>query len=176
MGWIAPSGLGCAFSCDAMFRRSTHALISLLWKNLFPVTASLYLRSDLAQVYLPVEQMLQIDRVIDITEKAIRCEIDLAEHWVFPLHFPKDPIFPACLMIEAAGQAIAVWAWHHKVPGNPRLARVQASFESGVRPGDGILSIVGKIRRRQNICVGAVELFCGARRVAVVEETLAWVD
>lgn len=119
--------------------------------------------------------MLQIDRVIDVAEKTIRCEVDLAEHWVFPLHFPKDPIFPACLMIEAAGQAIAVWAWHYKVPGNPRLARVQASFESGVRPGDGILSIVGKIRRRQNICVGMVELFCGARRVAVIEETLAWV-
>ena len=49
--------------------------------------------------------------------------------------FPNDPIFPACLMIEAAGQAIAIWAWHHKVPGLPRLARVQASFESKVGPG-----------------------------------------
>jgi hypothetical protein len=78
-------------------------------------------------------------------------------------------------MIEAAGQAIAIWAWHHKVPGLPRLARVQASFESAVGPADGILSFTGKIRRRRNICVGAVELFCGARRVAVVEETLAWV-
>jgi 3-hydroxymyristoyl/3-hydroxydecanoyl-(acyl carrier protein) dehydratase len=120
--------------------------------------------------------MLQIDRVMEVSADGVQCELDLPRHWVFPLHFPQDPIFPACLMIEAVGQAIAIWAWHHKVPGNPRLARVQASFESGVRPDDGILSIVGKIRRRKNICVGAVELFCGDRRVAEVQETLAWVD
>jgi 3-hydroxymyristoyl/3-hydroxydecanoyl-(acyl carrier protein) dehydratase len=136
----------------------------------------IYSRAQLAQVYLPVEQMLQIDRVMDVSADGVNCELDLLRHWVFPLHFPKDPIFPACLMIEAAGQAIAIWAWHHEVPGNPRLARVSASFESGVRPDDGILSFIGKIRRRKNICVGAIELFCGERRVAEVQETLAWVD
>jgi 3-hydroxymyristoyl/3-hydroxydecanoyl-(acyl carrier protein) dehydratase len=120
--------------------------------------------------------MLQIDRVLEVTAESVRCEMDLTEHWVFPLHFPNDPIFPACLMIEAAGQAIAIWAWHHKVKGNPRLARVQASFESAVKAEDGLLSFVGKIQRRRNICVGVVELFCGSRRVAEVKETLAWVD
>ena len=135
----------------------------------------LYVRADLAQVYLPVEQMLQIDRVLEVTEETIRCEMDLAGHWVFPLHFPRDPIFPACLMIEAAGQAIAIWAWHHRVTGQPRLARVGASFASAVTPEDGLLSIKGKIRRRRNICVGSVGLFVGERRAAEVEETLAWV-
>ncbi len=139
------------------------------------MTVPLYVRADLGKVYLPVERMLQIDRVMEIEADTIRCEMDLAGHWVFPIHFPNDPIFPASLMIEAAGQAIAIWAWHHRVAGNPRLARVQASFESGVRPGDGTLTIVGKIRRRKNICVGVVELFCGQRRIAQVEETLAWV-
>ena len=118
--------------------------------------------------------MLQIDRVVEVGESSIRCEVDLAGHWVFPLHFPKDPIFPACLMIEAAGQAIAIWAWHYQVPGLPRLARVQASFASAVRPDDGVLSFVGRIRRRKNICVGHVQLHCGDRPVAEVEETLAW--
>lgn len=136
----------------------------------------LYDRASLSQVYLPVGQMLQIDRVVEITSDTVRCEMDLGQHWVFPLHFPKDPIFPACLMIEAAGQAIAIWAWHHRLAGNPRLARVKASFASGVRPGDGVLSLVGRVRRRRNICVGVVELFCGERAVAEVEETLAWVD
>jgi 3-hydroxymyristoyl/3-hydroxydecanoyl-(acyl carrier protein) dehydratase len=134
-----------------------------------------YLRSDLAAVYLPVEQMLQIDRVLEVTADAIRCEMDLEQHWVFPLHFPGDPIFPACLMIEAAGQAIAIWAFHHQVAGQPRLARVNASFSSGVRPDDGVLSLVGRVRRRRNICVGTVQLFVGERAVAEVEETLAWV-
>jgi len=117
--------------------------------------------------------MLQLDRVIEITRDGFRCELDLHEHWVFPLHFPQDPIFPACFMIEAAGQAIAVWAWHYKLTGNPRLARVTASFENAVRPDDGILSFVGKIRQRRNICFGTVEIFTGHRRVATVEETLA---
>jgi 3-hydroxymyristoyl/3-hydroxydecanoyl-(acyl carrier protein) dehydratase len=139
------------------------------------MTVPIYHRADLARCYLPIEQMLQIDRVMEITETHIACEMDLTHHWVFPLHFPNNPIFPACLMIEAAGQAIAIWAWHYQMPGNPRLARVRASFESAVRREDGVLSFVGKIRRRRNICAGAVELFCGARRVAVVEETLAWV-
>jgi len=139
------------------------------------VNTPIYVRADLARCYLPVEQMLQIDRVTEATETEIRCEMDLTQHWVFPLHFPGNPIFPACLMIEAAGQAIAIWAWHYQMPGNPRLARVKASFESAVRREDGVLSFVGKIRRRKNICVGEVELFCGTRRVAVVEETLAWV-
>jgi 3-hydroxymyristoyl/3-hydroxydecanoyl-(acyl carrier protein) dehydratase len=135
----------------------------------------LYNRADLAQVYLPVEQMLQLDRVLAVSAEGASCEMDLARHWVFPLHFPKDPIFPACLMIEGAGQAIAVWAWHHKMPGNPRLARVSASFNSEVRPGDGILTFSVKVRRRRNICIGRVTLSCGNRLVADVEETLAWV-
>jgi 3-hydroxymyristoyl/3-hydroxydecanoyl-(acyl carrier protein) dehydratase len=134
-----------------------------------------YNRADLAQVYLPVKEMLQIDRVSEVTPDSLQCEMDLSAHWVFPLHFPEDPIFPACLMIEAAGQAIAIWAWHHGVIGKPRLARVTASFAGGVRPDDGILSFAVKIKRRRNICFGTVELLCGSRQIATVEETLAWV-
>jgi 3-hydroxymyristoyl/3-hydroxydecanoyl-(acyl carrier protein) dehydratase len=140
------------------------------------VNQTLYSRADLAQVYLPVEEMLQIDRVLEVTTDSIHCEMDLSHHWVFPLHFPNDPIFPACLMIEAAGQAIAIWCWHHQMPGNPRLARVSASFSSAVRKEDGVLTLRGKLRRRGAVCIGAVELFCGEREVATVGETLAFVD
>ena len=141
-----------------------------------PVTTLAYSRAALADIYLPVGQMLQIDRVMEVTTDEVRCELDLTAHWVFPLHFPNNPIFPACLMIEAAGQAIAIWAWHHQMPGNPRLARVGASFESAVRREDRVLSFVGKMRRRKNICCGTVELFCGDRPVASVDETLAFVE
>jgi 3-hydroxymyristoyl/3-hydroxydecanoyl-(acyl carrier protein) dehydratase len=135
----------------------------------------LYSRADLAQVYLPVGQMLQIDRVTEVTADTIRCELDLKDHWVFPMHFPGDPIFPACLTIEAAGQAIAIWAFHHKVAGQPRLARVQASFSREVRPDDGVLLLVGKVRRRGPVCIGKVQLFVKDQLTAEVEETLAWV-
>ena len=134
-----------------------------------------YRRADLAQVYLPVRQMLQIDRVVEVTRDTIRCEMDLKNHWVFPLHFPGDPIFPACLTIEAAGQAIAIWAFHHKVAGQPRLARVKASFAREVRPDDGVLVLVGKVRRRGSVCIGKVQLFVNEQLAAEVEETLAWV-
>jgi 3-hydroxymyristoyl/3-hydroxydecanoyl-(acyl carrier protein) dehydratase len=146
---------------------------------LMPMTslpsAPLYSRADLAAVYLPVGQMLQIDRTLEVTGDRIECEVDLGGHWVFPLHFPKDPIFPACLMIEGAGQAIAIWAWHNRMPGLPRLVRVEASFASAAGPEDGVLSLRGKLRRRLNLCRGVVELFCGERLVATVEETLAFV-
>ncbi len=135
----------------------------------------LYSRADLGAVYLPVGQMLQIDRTLAISEGRVECEIDLGGHWVFPLHFPKDPIFPACLMIEGAGQAIAIWAWHNHMPGLPRLVRVDASFASAAGPGDGILSVRGKMRRRLHLCRGLVELFCGERLVATIEETLAFI-
>jgi 3-hydroxymyristoyl/3-hydroxydecanoyl-(acyl carrier protein) dehydratase len=137
------------------------------------MTLPLYDRAALAQVYLPVGQMLQIDRVMEVTPDSIRAELDLAAHWVFPLHFPNDPIFPACLMIEAAGQTIAIWAWHHRLAGLPRLARVKASFDHEVRPGDGVLSFVAKMKQRRNICFGTVEIFAAGRCVATVEETLA---
>jgi 3-hydroxymyristoyl/3-hydroxydecanoyl-(acyl carrier protein) dehydratase len=140
------------------------------------VNQPLYHRADLALIYLPVGQMLQIDRAMEVAPDAVHCEMDLAGHWVFPLHFPNDPIFPACLMIEAAGQAIAIWSWHHQMPGLPRLARVKASFASAVRKEDGVLSFMGRMRRRKNICVGRVEIFCGNRPVAAVEETLAFVS
>jgi 3-hydroxymyristoyl/3-hydroxydecanoyl-(acyl carrier protein) dehydratase len=139
------------------------------------VNVPLYSREQLAAVYLPTGQMLQIDRATDITGDCVACELDLGGHWVFPMHFPKDPIFPACLMIEAAGQAIAIWAWHHRMEGLPRLVRVDASFASAVRPEDGVLSLRGKMRRRCHLCRGVVELFCGERLVATVEETLAFV-
>ena len=137
--------------------------------------SSLYQRTDLAQVYLPTGQMLQIDRVTGITGDTVHCEVDLALHWVFPMHFPNDPIFPACLMIEAAGQAIAIWAWHHQLPGNPRLARVRASFTSAVHPQDQVLTVRATVRRRKRICVGRVVLSIGERQAAEIEETLAWV-
>jgi len=78
-------------------------------------------------------------------------------------------------MIEAAGQAIAIWAFHHRVNGQPRLARVGASFSREVRPKDGVLSITARVRRRGQICVGRVQLFVGEHAAAEIEETLAWV-
>jgi 3-hydroxymyristoyl/3-hydroxydecanoyl-(acyl carrier protein) dehydratase len=127
-----------------------------------------YDRSDLEAINLPVAQMLQLSRVTEISEKHLVCEMDVAGHWVFPLHFPSDPIFPGSLLMEAAGQAVAVWAWHLGLRGRPRLTKVSAKFQSPVGPDDRVVRIEAKIRRRKFACFGAVELFVLNRKVAEV--------
>ena len=50
---------------------------------------------DIDATFLPVGQMRQISRVTKLAEAVIDAEVDLGPyHWVFPQHFPGDPIFP----------------------------------------------------------------------------------
>lgn len=137
------------------------------------VTAVTYARSDLAAMYLPVGQMLQIDRVLSVGGNEIVCEMDLGTgHWVFPLHFPGDPIFPGCLLVEAAGQVVAIWGWHAGLRGRPRMAKVTASFECAVAEADGPLTLKASVKLRKNICFGSVAISARGRPVATVEPTL----
>ena len=128
--------------------------------------------SEYPDIFLPVGQMLQIDRVREVSGDRIVCETDLEANWVFPLHFPGDPIFPGSLLIEGAGQAIAIWAWENELRGDPRLVRVEAEFRCPVVPGDRVLTYVGTIKRRRNLCVGVVSVLCGDRQVAQVKGSL----
>jgi len=138
------------------------------------LTAAAYARTDLEPMYLPVGNMLQIDRAISVNDHAIVCEMDVPpSHWVFALHFPGDPIYPGCLQVEAAGQVVAIWAWHKGLRGKPRLARVSAEFEQPIRPQPGPVVFSAKIRHRRHICLGTVELTVGGVRAATVELALA---
>ncbi|MCX6895448.1 MAG: hypothetical protein NTZ16_08140 [Verrucomicrobia bacterium] len=135
--------------------------------------ASIYNRSQLEKMFLPVGQMLQLDRVTNVDAEHVVCELDLAEHWVFPLHFPADPIFPGTLLIEAAGQAIAVWAWHNGLRGRPRLIRNSAHFDKPVLLEHGTVTLVASVkRRRQTICIGEVNVFAGQQQVAEIQAML----
>ena len=117
-------------------------------------------------MFLPVNQMLQIDRVSEIERNRIVCEVDIPGHWVFPMHFPGDPIFPGTLLIEAAGQTVAAWGWHAGLRGRPRLVKVSAKFESPVLPQDQTVTLAATVRQRRNICIGIVDLFVSQRAVA----------
>jgi 3-hydroxymyristoyl/3-hydroxydecanoyl-(acyl carrier protein) dehydratase len=134
-----------------------------------PPDVSPYERADLEAIFLPVKQMLQIDRVTKINDHGLVCEMDIAGHWVFPLHFPSDPIFPGTLLIEAAGQAIAVWAWNAGFRGRPRLGKVAAKFLAPVLPHHPTVSLVANVRHRNNVFAGLVELFVLQQKVAEVE-------
>jgi 3-hydroxymyristoyl/3-hydroxydecanoyl-(acyl carrier protein) dehydratase len=120
-------------------------------------------------MFLPVKQMLQIERVTQINNKGLICEMDIADHWVFPMHFPSDPIFPGTLLIEAAGQAIAVWAWNAGFRGRPRLGKVVAKFLAPVLPLHRIVTLVASVRHRKCVFAGVVEAFVLERKVAEIE-------
>ncbi len=137
-----------------------------------PLNSLVYTRAELESIFLPVKQMLQIDRVSEISGEHIVCEIDISDHWVFPMHFPLDPIFPGSFLIEAAGQAVAIWGWHAGFRGRPRLVKVSARFESPVLPQDQAVKLVATVRQRKNICVGIVDLFVAERKVAQVKPTV----
>jgi 3-hydroxymyristoyl/3-hydroxydecanoyl-(acyl carrier protein) dehydratase len=113
--------------------------------------------------------MLQIDRVFEIVNSHLVCEVDVKGHWTFPMHFPSDPIFPGTLLIEAAGQAVAIWAWHVGARGRPRLAKVAAKFENPVLPGDETIRLEVSVRRRKNVFLGDVHLFVLDKEIATVE-------
>jgi 3-hydroxymyristoyl/3-hydroxydecanoyl-(acyl carrier protein) dehydratase len=132
----------------------------------------IYARPQLETMFLPVEQMLQIDRVVEINGERMACEMDMPGHWVFPFHFPSDPIFPGSLLIEAAGQAVAIWAWHAGLRGHPRMVKVEAKFESLVRPQDQVLTLKITVRLRKNICMGEVDLYVLERKIAEIKPVI----
>ena len=128
-----------------------------------------YNEADLANTFLPIGEMLQVHTIVDITDGNIVAERKLSENdWVFPLHFPGDPIFPGSLLIEGAGQVIAMWAWHSGLRGKPRLVKVNAEFKSPVSARDKTLTYTGTMSKRNNICLGTVDITVGERYIGKV--------
>lgn len=132
-----------------------------------------YERATLGATFLPVGQMLQLDRVTAVDDTSITAEMDVSpEHWVFPMHFPGDPIFPGCFLIEAAGQLVALWGWEAGLRGRPRMAKTSAEFESPVFATDRTVTLKGSVRRRRNMCFGTVNVLAGERTVATIETVI----
>lgn len=129
-----------------------------------------YERATLGATFLPVGQMLQLDRATAVDGEHITAEMDLSpEHWVFPMHFPGDPVFPGCFLIEAAGQLVALWGWEAGLRGRPRMARTSGEFESPVCAEDKTVTLEGAVRRRRNMCFGTVHFRAGERAVAKID-------
>ncbi|MGH7752143.1 MAG: 3-hydroxyacyl-ACP dehydratase FabZ family protein [Gemmatimonadales bacterium] len=129
---------------------------------------------DLDGTFLPVGQMRQISRVTELAGPTLTGEVDLAiDHWVYALHFPGDAIFPGTLMLEAAGQLVALWAWANGERGRPRLLRVQAEFHSPVGRAETRLTLRGEVRRKRNLCFGRVSVHAANGEVATVSAVLA---
>lgn len=128
---------------------------------------------DLDTTFLPVAQMRQITRVTALQGGGIEGEVELGpDHWVWQQHFPNDPIFPGTLMIEAAGQLLALWAWGAGARGRPRLVRTSAEFQNPVDRWCPRLLLKGEVRRKRNLYFGNVQIWADETQVATVEAVL----
>ncbi len=129
---------------------------------------------DLDETFLPVGRMRQVTRVTDMNGEGILGEMELgADHWVWPEHFPGDPVFPGTLMIEAAGQLLALWAWAHGSRRRPRLVRTGAEFHNPVGPDSSQLDLAARVRRKRHLYFGEVRISSDGVDVATVEAVLA---
>jgi len=129
---------------------------------------------DLEATFLPVGQMRQISRVTQLEGAVIAGEVDLSpEHWVYPQHFPGDPIFPGTLMIEAAGQLVALWAWAQGQRGRPRLVRTSAEFHCPVGPTNDHLVLRAEVRRKRHLQFATIGIWAAGTQVATLEAVLA---
>lgn len=124
--------------------------------------------------YLPIGSMRQVSRVTAITANGITGEVDLGpDHWVYAQHFPGDPIFPATLMIEAAGQIVALWSWAGGTRGRPRLVRTGGEFRAPVESQDEILFLDAVVKQKRNIIFGEVRAHTTRQEVATISVVLA---
>ncbi|MDX2122638.1 MAG: hypothetical protein SF070_16465 [Gemmatimonadota bacterium] len=129
---------------------------------------------DLDATFLPIGPMRQVSRVTRLDGPHIEGEVSLGPaHWVFPLHFPHDPIFPGTMIIEAAGQLIALWAWAAGQRGRPRLVRTGAEFHHPAGPELRHLVLRGEVRRKRHLHFATVEVYGAGVHVATVEGVLA---
>jgi 3-hydroxymyristoyl/3-hydroxydecanoyl-(acyl carrier protein) dehydratase len=132
---------------------------------------------DVEGSFLPVAQMRQVTRVTALEGASIVGEADLGpHHWVWPHHFPNDPIFPGSLMVEAAGQLVALWAWGNGARGRPRMVRASAEFHSPVSRWTPKLVLKGEVRRKRNLYFGTVAIWAEQTQVASMEAVLAVLD
>ena len=128
---------------------------------------------DIDMTFLPVGQMRQIARVTNLEGPTIAGEIDLgSDHWVWLQHFPGDPIFPGTLMIEGAGQLVALWAWAQGHRGHPRLVRTSAEFHNPVNRWSPPLLLKAEVQRKRHLYFGSIQVSSGDVRVATVQAVL----
>lgn len=118
--------------------------------------------------------MRQISRVTKLEGPTIMAEVDLGpDHWVYAQHLPGDPVFPGSLIVEAAGQLVAVWAWANGQRGRPRLLRANAEFRLPVERAEPRLVLRGEVTRRRNMHFATIAIEAGDVSVASATVVLA---
>jgi len=129
---------------------------------------------DLDTHFLPVGQMRQISRVTELAGPTIVGEVDLGrDHWVYAQHLPGDPVFPGSLIVEAAGQLVALWAWADGQRGRPRLLRANAEFRLPVGREEPRLVLRGEVTRKRHMHFATMAVEASGVQVAGATVVLA---
>jgi 3-hydroxymyristoyl/3-hydroxydecanoyl-(acyl carrier protein) dehydratase len=118
--------------------------------------------------------MRQLSRVTELAGASIVAEVDLGpDHWVYAQHLPGDPVFPGSLIVEAAGQLVAIWAWADGQRGRPRLVRANAEFRRTVERKEPRLVLRGEVTRRCHMHFATVAVEGSGEQVATATVVLA---
>lgn len=105
---------------------------------------------------LPTDNMLMIDRVIDINETGgkynrgvVVAELDIhPELWFFACHFPNDPVMPGCLGLDAMWQLVGFFlAWQGNRGRGRALGVREVRFGGQVLPTSRKVTYTIDIRR-----------------------------
>ncbi len=102
--------------------------------------------------------MLMIDRLIDVVPdvSAVGLKTVSADDWYFQGHFPKKPVMPGVMIIEALAQAAATLAMHTLGLYDQEklvyfLGIDETRFRKMVSPGDVLHLSVTKLHRRSQV-------------------------
>lgn len=95
------------------------------------------------RAHLPVDEMLMIDRIVDINETGgvkgkgkIVAELDInPDLWFFKCHFIDDPVMPGCLGLDALWQLLGFYlAWKGNWGYGRALGCGKVAFKGQVLP------------------------------------------
>lgn len=102
--------------------------------------------------------MLMVERLIDIIphESATGIKVVSPDDWYFQGHFPKKPVMPGVMIIEALAQTAATLAMHSIGMYDQEklvyfLGVDECRFRKRVSPGDELHLHVQKIHRRNQV-------------------------
>src|SRR5712691_9112863 len=118
--------------------------------------------------------MREICRITHPEGAAITGEVDhRAQSLVDPQNFRAGPIFPGTLLMEAAGQLVALWSWAQGQRGRPRLVRTSAEFHYPVGPANDHLLLRAEVRRKRHLNFATIGIWAAGTQVATLEAVLA---
>ena len=132
---------------------------------------------------LPAPPFLMLDRILSIEKNGSRGQI-VAEQdirldaWYFQCHFPRDPVQPGCLCVDAVWQLLGFYCvWNGALGAGRALGCEEIVFNGQIRPHNKIARFEVTINRFQllkqtgtGIVIADAEVFIDGERIATIKK------